>query len=417
MKDRLPPCDIEAEKAVIGACLNEPSVRIPEAALVIVEPSFFYDLRFRTIWEVMLAMRPDEVNIITLAARLKMSDAFKLLSDCQDAAFSAANLPSWLAIVQDKFTLRRIIQICLASVASAYNSDQAGLLLDEVEREVLKIRPARQNQQDIHSLLRSATDLIEFRAQNWDKITGLTTGIHSLDKKTDGLHKGEFVVVAALPSCGKTALSVNIGVYNALAGVPVGILSAEMRPVQLVVRSICSESRKNFKKISEGDIPALVGAVGRLDKSPLFIEQISGFTVGQVIALARRLKQSAGIQLLIVDYIQLISGQGDNREQQVASVGRGLKAIAAELDIPVVGISQLNDEGRLRESRAIGQDADSIWMLENEGEWNAESQPVILKVTKCRDGETGAVPLIFLKTITRFEMRAHEDEGRNPYAD
>ncbi len=238
-----------------------------------------------------------------------------------------------------------------------------------------------------------------------------------MDKKSDGLHKGELIVLAAPPSCGKTALAVNIAVHNAFAGVSVGILSAEMRPVQLVIRSVCSESRVNFRRISECDVPKMISVVGRMSQSPIHIEQVSGYTIGKVTACARRMKHSQGIQLLVLDYIQLIAGTGDNREQQIASVGRGMKAIASELEIPVIALSQLNDEGRLRESRAIGMDADSVWVISNKGEWQSDVQPVTLCVQKCRDGETGSVDLTFLKTITRFESATHESsETRYPDA-
>ena len=276
-------------------------------------------------------------------------------------------------------------------------------MLDIAETEILKIRSKIKDEVTIKELLNDATGIIEKKASNKDCIAGLSTGLIDLDRLSDGLHPSEFVVIAAMPSCGKTALAVNIAVKNALEHVPCGILSAEMKPVRLVVRSICSESRVNYKYVTAHDAPKMKMAVSRLSRSPLFIESASGMTIGQVQASARRMKQKNDIRILVVDYIQLIAGSGDNREQQVASVGRGLKAIADQLDICVIGLSQLNDDGKLRESRAIGQDADSVWMLSNQGEWKSDIQPVKLAVDKSRDGETGMVDLIFQKTFTRFE--------------
>ena len=206
----------------------------------------------------------------------------------------------------------------------------------------------------------------------------------------------------------------NIAVHNALRGTPSGILSAEMRPVQLVIRSLCAETRVNFRELGEKSIEKIIPVMARFSKSPIFIEKANGFTIGQVQAAARRMKQKHKIELLVVDYIQLISGIGDNREQQIASVGRGLKGIAAELEIPVIALSQLNDDGRLRESRAIGMDADSVWILANDGDWQPKIQPITLKVEKCRDGETGKVKLVFFKENTRFENESKVSEADIP---
>jgi replicative DNA helicase len=409
MADRLPPYSEEAEKAVIGCCLQDPVKCHPESALIVTQPAFFYDARCRSAWEIIGTMELSAVNFITVQDRLapKMTGpaAVKFCSECEDAAISTANLPAWLETLQDKFTLRSIIAASTNAIARAYEANDATAELDAFERDALKIRPARRDVKDIKTLLQEAQTIIEYRAQNWDKIIGLPTGLRDLDVKTDGLHRGEFIVIAALPSCGKTALAVNIGVHNSLEGTPVGILSAEMRPVQLVIRSICSESRVNYKRISETSIAPMSVAMGRMSKAPIHIQAVTGFTIGQCIAVARRMSQEHGIKLLVVDYIQLLAGVGSNREQQISSVGRGLKQIASELEIPVIGLSQLNDNGELRDSRAIGHDADSVWKLENDGAWQPEVQSVMLRIEKCRDGETGTVPLTFLKTFTRFECQ------------
>ena len=396
--DRLPPNDTESEMAIIGCCVTQPVECVPQVQMVAISPDYFYDLRCRTAWEKILAMEISTVNSLTVRGEGVELD---FLNSCVDLVMSVANLPAWLTVIEEKFIARRIIQTCTAGIAAAY---EPGSALEFIERAVLQIRPNKIEQTDIKQLLRQATDIIEIKAQNWDSITGFSTGLDDLNKLTDGVHRGEFVVIAALPSCGKTALAVNIAVANALAGIPVGIFSAEMRPVQLVIRSLCSESRVNFKKVSKEDVPKFIVSTGKMSKSPIQFEAASGYTIGQIQAAARRMKQKRAIEILVVDYMQLITGVGDNREQQVASVSRGLKSISLELNICVLGLSQLNDEGRLRESRAIGQDADSVWMICNDGEWQPLVQPVKLKVQKSRDGETGEIPLTFLKTFTRFEQ-------------
>lgn len=242
-----------------------------------------------------------------------------------------------------------------------------------------------------------AIDRIEQKCLSNGAITGLTTGLVDLDKLTDGLHAGEMIVLAALPSRGKTALAVNIAVLNALRGVPVAILSAEMQPVQLVVRSICSESRTNFQRIQTGDIPKMTAAASAINKSPLYIEQASGFTIGQVQAIGRRLKQKHDIKLMVIDYQQRLTGTGDNTEQRTASISKGVKDLCMELRIPIILLSQVNEAGQTKHARATAEDTDSLWKLDNEGEWQPLIQPVKLNVEKCRDGQTGSVFLTFFQ--------------------
>ncbi len=405
MKDRLPPYAPEAEKAIIGCCLTTPATSIAEAGMAITTADFFYDERCRAVWGIMASMEPREINVVSILPKMSgpqsLSAAF--LNECQDYAFSSANLPVWLEEVQGKFILRQIIAFGVRFIQSAYESGDVGATLDAFEAAALKIRPARSEQKDMRALVREAVDVIQFRTENWGAITGLSTGLADLDALTDGLHKGEFIIPAALPSCGKTAISLGMAVHNALNGIPVGIISAEQRPVQLVIRSICSEARVNFKHIGESDCVKITQQIGKLSSAPIYIQQANGFTVGQAQACARRWKQQHGIQLLVADYIQRFQGVGDNRELCVASIGTGFKNLALELEIPVVAPSQLNDDGRLRESRALGQDADSVWTLANDGPWMPQSQPVKLRVEKCRDGETGEVDLMFQKVWTRFE--------------
>ncbi len=397
MKDRLPPHDTEAEMAIIGCCITTPVESIPDAQMVIMSPEYFYDIRCRNVWQKISEMNPHSVNLITVRDEFIQ---FEFLSECQDMAVSSANLSSWIYVIEKCFIARQIIRVCTAGVVDAYENESS---LDNIESSVLKIRPSKITQDSKNQILTQAIEMIEFKSMNWDKISGFSTGLLDLDRQTDGLHIGEFIVIAALPSCGKTALAVNIAQKNAIDKIPAGVFSAEMRPVQLIVRSICSDSRVNFRKITESDIPSLTVATHRIGAAPLHIESASGYTITQLQAAARRMKQKHGVKIIVVDYIQLLTGVGDNREQQVASISRGLKSMALELGVCVIGLSQVNDEGRLRESRAIGQDADSIWMLENEGAWQPKIQPIKLSVQKSRDGETGEVKLTFFKEFTKFD--------------
>jgi len=326
------------------------------------------------------------------------------LNQCEDMVTSTANIAEWIETVLNKFTLRKIIQVCTSAIGDAYmHTNGAGEILDRVEAAILQIRPNQKQSNDIKSLVREAIGKIEQKMNNPESLGGISTGLLDLDALSDGMHKGEMIVVCGFPSTGKTALSVNIAVNCATNKIPAAIFSAEMRPVQLVIRSLCANSRSNYHKLTEYDVVKMMPEAPKLANAPLFIEAAHGMTIGQINAVARRLKQKNSIQLIVVDYIQLIGGTGDNREQQISSISKGLKAMALELDLPVLALSQLTDDGKLRESRAIGQDADTVWKLVNDGEWMPKVQPINLMIEKCRDGETGKVKLTFLKEITRFE--------------
>ncbi len=400
--DKLPPHDSNAEMCVIGSCIISPKDCLPEAQEKISTPQFFYDERCKEAWILLCSKQLHEIDIISLSSEIN----HQFLLECQDLVPSSANLSVWIEIISEKYLLRRIIQVSTNLISIAYESPNANELLDAAEHDILAIRPNQKESNDIKSLVHQAIDKIEHKCLSGDSITGLSTGISDLDKQTDGLHGGEMIVIAALPSRGKTGLAVNIAVHNALKGCPVAIFSAEMRPVQLVVRSICSESRVNFKKISQEDVPKMTVAASRLSTAPLFIEQASGFSIGQIRAIARRLHQKHGIKLIVIDYQQRLTGTGDNQEQRVASISNGVKDLAMELNVPVILLSQVNKDGETKHAKATTEDADSLWKIENDGEWEHEVQPVNLNVEKSRDGETGQVKLTFLKTITRFEQAA-----------
>lgn len=420
--DKLPPHSPEAERALIGAALTDPKSCIPQIQASLPDDNAFYELNNRLIWRAIQSIRDDGVDLMTVSQKLKDLEihdkigGYEYLTKCQDECISTANISEYIAIVQGKFTKRKIIATCTKAVAESYQDESADELLARIESEVLKIRPQQRVSNDIRFLVNEAINKLEEKAKNGDLIMGIPTGLTDLDRLTDGCHKGEMIVIAGFPSTGKTALAVNIAIGNALAKIPVAIFSAEMRPVQIVVRSLCAEARVNYHKL-KGDEQAqqkLMPQVVNISKSPIYIESAHGMTIGQVMATARRLKQQHDIQMIVVDYIQLLQGVGDNREQQVSSISKGCKAMALELDLPVLALSQLTDDGKLRESRAIGQDADSIWKLENDGDWKPDYQPVNLFVEKCRDGETGKVALQFVKLHTRFENTAKINEEDVP---
>lgn len=407
--DKLPPSAPHFEEALIGCCLMSPKDCLPQAQAVLTKNSF-YGLANQIIWDALNELPIDSVDVISVQQKLKDAGlldqigGLAYLARCQDQVTSTANIQYWIKGIQDKWTVRRLIAVCTNLIGDAYNcGDESAGLLDCAERDILAIRPAQNQSGDINELVQGAIEKIEYRINSPRGISGLSTGLADLDRLTDGLHKGEMVVVAGYPSTGKTAVSVGMAVFNAIRNTPCAVFSAEMRPVQLVVRAICSESRVNFYRVSEENVPTMRVAASKLSSAPLYIEQANRLSMGQVLAIARRLKQKHGIALAVIDYIQLLTGIGDNREQEIADIAKGCKAMAMELDIPVLALSQLTDDGKLRESRAIGQIADSVFKLENIGEWQPSVQPIKLIVEKCRDGATGFVELAFLKEFTRFE--------------
>lgn len=419
--DRLPPCALESEQAIIGCCLVDPTTSFQEAQMTLKDPEFFYDLRCRIVWQVMCDMEPSRINVVSVYQRLKdgtpeqkkVGSAF--LSECSDHGGGLASfLAGWVEEVQAKRIGRDLLKLCAEIGGAVYEGGDIMRLLERAESDILKIRPASRSSKSIKELLNDAIPMIEARARDWSLITGLTTGIPALDRMTDGLHGGEFIVIAAQTSHGKTALALNIAVHNALAGVSSAFCSAEMLPVRLALRALCSEARVNFKEIAGEDIVKILHVIGNLSKSPIRLESVNGHTIGQVRALFRRLKQQYGIKLGVIENIQLLLGEGDSRQERISNISSGMKSIALELDIPIIGLSQLNDDDKLRESRAIGHDADSVWVIKNDGDRKPDVQPAFINIEKSRDGQTGKVPVTFLKTITRFESASRISDDDVP---
>jgi replicative DNA helicase len=329
-----------------------------------------------------------------------------------------------------------MIQTCTDVVSRAFEFEgEVDTLLDEIERDVLRISEERveASARTIKELVHKAINTIEEFHQRQGMLTGVATGFSDLDKMTSGLHGGEMVVIAARPSMGKTSLAMNIAEHVAIEQrLPVGVFSLEMTAESLVLRMLCSRSRVNLRNIRDGflaerDFPKLTGAAGKLANAPLFIDDSSGLSILQLRAKARRMFQQFGIRLFVIDYLQLLnstSRRAENRQQEIADISNGIKALAKELNVPVIVLSQLNrelekDKNRkprlsdLRESGAIEQDADLVALLykpssseEDEAPAQEEASAVNLYIAKQRNGPTGDVPLTFLKGYTRFESAA-----------
>jgi len=446
--DRLPPHSIEAERGVLGCVLLSPG----DCLGVCIEkfksgPELFYDLRHRHIYELLVEMydHREAIDLLTVQQRLKDRNQLEAvgglvyLSGLPDAVPSAANLSYYADIIREKHLLRRMIQTCTEVVGQVYEYEgEVDALLDEVERDVLRISEERVEEQTttIKELVKNAISTIENFHQRQGMLTGLATGFPDLDKMTSGLHGGEMIVIAARPSMGKTSLAMNIAEHVALEErLPVGVFSLEMTAESLVLRMLCSRSRVNLRNIRDGflaerDFPKLTGSAGKLAGAPLFIDDTAGLSILQLRAKARRMTQQYGIKLFVIDYLQLLhstSRRAENRQQEIADISNGIKALAKELKVPMIVLSQLNrelekDKNRkprlsdLRESGAIEQDADLVALLykpssgdEDDSDKSGLEQdavPVNLLIAKQRNGPTGDVALTFLKAYTRFESAA-----------
>jgi len=455
--DRLPPNSAEdrgAEQGVLGCCLISPNDCIGEVIEKLKDDgksgplgSHFYDLRNQTIWATLVEMfnAREAIDVITFQQKLKDKQlldqigGMAYLSHLQDVVPSAANLSYYLEILLEKFLLRKMITVCTEIVGRVHDyQGEVDQLMDEVERDVLRISESRvqQNSTDIKDLVDKGIIAIENFFSREGQLTGISTGFADLDRMTDGMHPAEMIVIAARPSMGKTSLAMNIVEHVVLEEkLPVAVFSLEMSAESLVLRTMCSVARVNLRSIREGfmsetDFPKLTSAAGKITKAPLYIDDTAGLSILQLRAKARRLHQQHGIKLFVVDYLQLLHATGrraqENRQQEISDISSGLKALSKELKVPVVVLSQLNrdlekDKTRkprlsdLRESGAIEQDADVVGLLykpnagdeeEEAAPENADGVPVNLLIAKQRNGPTGDVNLTFLKSYTRFESAA-----------
>ncbi len=454
--DRLPPHAPEAEQGVLGCVLLAPN----ECMGICIEKlkdgaETFYDLRHQTIFSTLVEMfdKREAIDVITLQQRLKDKQLLEevggiaYLSSLPDAVPSAANLSYYLDIAQEKYLLRRMIHTCTEVVGRVYDYEgEVDALMDEVERDILRISESRvQSHTDtIKDLVKKAINTIEDFHQRQGMLTGVGTGFTDFDKMTSGLHAGEMIVIAARPSMGKTSLAMNIAEHVAIdQKLPVGVFSLEMTAESLVLRILCSRSRVNLRNVREGflaerDFPKLTGAAGKLANAPLFIDDSSALSILQLRAKARRMAQQYGVKLFVVDYLQLLHStarRAENRQQEIADISSGIKALAKELKVPVIVLSQLNRElereknrkprlSDLRESGAIEQDADVVGLLykpksggdDEDGGLGDEQEveAVNLLIAKQRNGPTGDVELTFLKPYTRFENAAKVSDDDVP---
>ncbi|MFQ6102661.1 MAG: replicative DNA helicase [Candidatus Glassbacteria bacterium] len=438
--DRTPPHSYEAEASVLGAMLME-KVAVTKALEHLDESCFYrhgHRLIFRSMSKLFEANKI--IDPITLTEELRRRDELEevggqvYVTELLEAVPTAANVEYHINIVLEKALLRRLIEVATSIITETYEEKgDVNEILDRAESRIFEISQHRVKEGfiSIKNILKSAFELIESLHQRKGGVTGVETGFIDLDNMTAGLQNSEFIVIAGRPSMGKTSFALNITQFAAVErGIPVAVFSLEMSRDQVVQRLLCSEARVDGSKLrtgflSESDWPKLATAAGILAEAPIYIDDSPSTTILEMKAKARRLKSEVNLGLIIVDYLQLIQGPrgAENRQQEISVISRSLKALAKELKIPVVALSQLSraPEMRkdrrptladLRESGAIEQDADVVVFIYRPEQYEKTGSEDVAEIIvgKQRNGPTGTIELYFRNEYTTFENLSRRTE-------
>ena len=451
---KLPPHSIEAEQSVIGGLLleNEALDKVAD----ILSPDDFYQHDHKTIYQhiAKLIERNRPADIVTVAeslestAELSAMGGIAYLGALAQNTPTAANIRRYAEIVRERAVMRKLVAVGSDIAGSAYNPNgrDAQQLLDEAEAKIFQIAEGGNRKsegfQDIKELLPQVAERIDmlFSRDSASDVTGIPSGFADLDSMTSGLQPGDLIIVAGRPSMGKTAFSLNIAENVALdTGLPVAVFSMEMASTQLAMRMIGSVGRLDQHRMRTGrledeDWEKLTTALGKLNEAPVFIDEGAGLSSFDVRARARRLHRQTGkLGLIVIDYLQLMSPpagkQGENRATEISEISRSLKALAKELDVPVIALSQLNRSveqrpdkrpvmSDLRESGAIEQDADLILFIYRDEVYNPDSPDkgtAEIIIGKQRNGPIGRVRLTFIGANTRFENFANSGHMADEY--
>ena len=442
MEERVPPQNIEAEQSVLGAMLIDKEAIAKATEILSAED--FYREAHRVIFSAMLEIynKNESVDMITVTDILRRDNKLEdvggiaYITSLANVVLTAANVKYHAEIVAEKSVLRQLVKVSTEIAAMGYEAnDEVGVLLDTAESRILEIsnRKKRADFTPISAVLMDSVQNIEKLLNNKGGLTGIPTGFNDLDKLTSGLHPSDFIILAARPSMGKTALALNIvqnvalRAHKRVGGDPrsVAFFSLEMSKEQLVNRMLCAEAnidsqRLRIGEMKEDDWTHLWDACDVMSKAKIYIDDTAGITVMDMRSRARRLKAEHGLDLIVVDYLQLMQGSGKrntsgDRQQEVSEISRSLKALARELDVPVLALSQLSRgvEARqvkrpmlsdLRESGSLEQDADIVAFLYREDYYNPETENkhTELIIAKHRNGPVDTVNLFFHKQFTKF---------------
>src|SRR3989339_1061992 len=435
-EERIPPQNLQAEQSVIGSMLIDKNAIIKVVEFL--RPDSFYRDAHRHIFEAILELfdKGEPVDLITVTEILRKNNTLEqaggsvYVSDLLNSVPTAANVEYYAKIVEEKATLRKVIDAGTKMVGDAFDEpEDVDQVLDRAESSIFEIalKRSREGFHKLDQILTKVLDKIDHLYGKQEHITGIPTGYTDLDKLTAGFQNSDLIIIAARPSVGKTAFALNMAQNMAIKfKVPVAIFSLEMSKDQLAQRMLCSEAeidaiRLKTATLSDTGWKKLTKALGRLSEAPIYIDDTASMTATEIRAKARRLKMEKGLGMIMIDYLQLMSGRGrvENRVQEISEISRSLKTLAREIDVPVIALSQLSRavEQRpdrrprlsdLRESGEIEQTADLVMFIHREDYYNPQAERgniAEIIIAKQRNGPVGTIELVFRKELAKFSSK------------
>lgn len=436
---RIPPHSVESEQSILGAILLDKDAMITVSETI--RPDDFYKEAHKIIYECMITLsnKGEPIDLITLTEELRRQGhlddvgGISYITSLSTIVPTTSNVKYYADIVKEKSVLRKLIKASNDIINLGYDgSTKIEDVLDRAEKKIFDISQEKANDdfKSINLVLMDAYDMIEHLYSSKAEMTGITTGFTDLNKKINGLQRTDLILVAARPAMGKTAFSLNLVQNAALKGdASVAVFSLEMSKEQLVQRMLSSQSNVELKKLKTGklgenDWPRIIDAMAVLSNAKIHIDDTPGIKISELRSKCRKLKIEQGLDLILIDYLQLMEGEGNNesRQQEISKISRSLKIIAKELNCPVVALSQLSraPEQRadhrpmlsdLRESGAIEQDADIVMFLYRDEYYHPDSDRKNIGeviISKNRHGETGAVELVWLGEVQKFADKSRD---------
>jgi len=445
--ERIPPQNINAEQSVLGSMLIDKDAIITAAEYL--QPQDFYRDAHKKIFQAMAALtdRGEPVDLVTLMEELRQQGELEAigglpyLTSLANLVPTSANVAYYARIVREKAVLRSLINAATQIVSRCFEAtDDVDEILDDAERAIFEVsrRSSPQGFSSMKEILKGAFDRIDRLWGNKGGVTGVSTGFPDLDNITCGFQNSDLIIIAARPSMGKTTLALNIAQHIAVNDkLPVAIFSLEMSKEQLVQRLLCAQANIDAQRLrrgylSEEDYPKLTRAAGPLAEAPLFIDDTAAISVMEMRAKARRLKAEHGLAAVFIDYLQLMRGseRTENRQQEISAISRSLKALAKELDVPVIALSQLSRAVEQREKKrpvlsdllesgGIEANADVVAFIYREGYYNQDMEnrhETEIILAKQRNGPVGTIQLYFKESHNKFLSisREHRQEGQRP---
>ena len=433
------PSDISSEMAIIG-CIITKSETIDQA-IQLVKPYEFYDSRCQRIYKTLVNMYQKDIKIdeVSLISKLKSENILEKVGGEQFiveitlSSFYTPNMDQYCENVKEKALLRALISACDEIVGKSYEQKKdAKEVIEMAESKIFEISQKNLDKGlvRVSETMDETIKQLELLSLNEGKITGVTTGISSVDDKLSGLQNSQLILLAARPAMGKTALGLTMAWNAANAGKSVAFFSLEMSTYQLNQRLISMVSMIDLEKIITGNLEAdewieIINAITKIKEKEIYVDETAGITLSELRSKCKRLKAEEGLDLIVIDYLQLMTGEGrfDNRQQEIAQISRGLKSLSKEINCPVLSLAQLSREADkrsdhkpilsdLRESGAIEQDADVVMLLYREDYYDVDDNPNVAKIilAKHRNGPTGLMELFFHKQCTTFKDLSHDKE-------